>query len=108
MASKALTFWPQRVVSDDDAQDLLDLFREVQASGKHLALMAHYNHWQELETDIAREAVRRVRATGAVIRAQGPLLAHINDNADDRCSTSIACATGSDRVTACASTRCTR
>jgi L-lysine 2,3-aminomutase len=83
IGSKALTFWPQRVVSDDDAQDLLDLFQEVQAKGKHLALMAHYNHWQELETDIAREAVRRVRATGAVIRAQGPLLAHINDNADD-------------------------
>ena len=71
------------MVSDADAQDLLDLFEEVIASGKHLALMAHYNHWQELETDIAREAVKRVRATGAVIRAQGPLLAHINDNADD-------------------------
>ena len=83
IGSKALTFWPYRVVSDADADDLLALFREVQASGKHLALMAHYNHWQELETDIAKEAVRRVRATGAVIRAQGPLLAHINDNADD-------------------------
>jgi KamA family protein len=83
IGSKALTFWPQRVVSDADAKDLLHLFEEVIASGKHLALMAHYNHWQELETNIAREAVKRVRATGAVIRAQGPLLAHINDNAND-------------------------
>ncbi|HAJ42727.1 MAG TPA: lysine 2,3-aminomutase [Alcanivorax sp.] len=83
IGSKALTFWPQRVVSDKDADDLLDLFREVQAAGKHLALMAHYNHWQEMEPAIAREAIRRVRDTGAQIRAQGPLLAHINDNADD-------------------------
>ena len=83
IGSKALTFWPQRVVSDKDADDLLDLFREVQAAGKHLALMAHYNHWRELEPAIAREAIARVRETGAQIRAQGPLLAHINDNADD-------------------------
>lgn len=83
IGSKAMTFWPQRFVTDADAQDLLDLFEEVQAAGKHLALMAHYNHWQELEPEIAREAIRRVRATGAQIRAQGPLLKHINDNADD-------------------------
>ena len=83
IGSKALTFWPQRVISDKDADDLLDLFREVQAAGKHLALMAHYNHWRELEPAIAREAIARVRETGAQIRAQGPLLAHINDNADD-------------------------
>ena len=83
IGSKALTFWPQRVISDKDADDLLYLFREVQAAGKHLALMAHYNHWRELEPAIAREAIARVRETGAQIRAQGPLLAHINDNADD-------------------------
>ena len=81
IGSKALTFWPQRVVTDDDAEDLLALFREIQAAGKHLALMAHYNHWQELEPAIAREAIRRIRDTGAQIRAQGPLLAHINDDA---------------------------
>ncbi len=82
IGSKALTFWPQRVVTDDDAEDLLALFREIQAAGKHLALMAHYNHWQELEPAIAREAIRRIRETGAQIRAQGPLLAHINDDAE--------------------------
>ncbi len=81
IGSKALTFWPQRFVSDEDAEDLLALFSEIQAAGKHLALMAHYNHWRELEPSIAREAIRRVRATGAQIRAQGPLLAHINDDA---------------------------
>lgn len=80
IGTKALTFWPQRVVSDDDADDLLALFEEIQAAGKHLAIMSHYNHWRELEPAIAREAVKRIRATGAQIRAQGPLLAHINDD----------------------------
>ena len=80
IGSKALSFWPQRFVTDEDADDLLALFEEIQAAGKHLALMAHYNHWRELEPAIAREAIRRIRATGAQIRAQGPLLAHINDD----------------------------
>jgi len=41
--------------------------------------MGHYNHPRELSTSIAREAVRRIRATGAQIRMQSPLVAHVND-----------------------------
>ena len=83
IGTKALTFWPYRFVSDDDADELIDLLSRLDHAGKHVAIMAHYNHWQELGTDIARKAIRRLRDTGAEIRAQGPLLAHINDNADD-------------------------
>jgi KamA family protein len=82
IGTKALSFWPQRFVTDGDAGELLDLFRKISIHGKHLALMAHYNHWAELEPAIAREAILRVRQTGAQIRSQGPLLAHINDSAD--------------------------
>lgn len=81
IGSKALTFWPARFVYDEDADELLRCFERVVASGKHLAFMAHVNHWRELETDIARQAIRRIRDTGAVIRTQAPLLAHINDDA---------------------------
>ena len=42
--------------------------------------MAHYNHWRELDTPIAREAIRRIRESGAVIRSQGPVLKRINDD----------------------------
>ena len=83
IGTKALTFWPYRFVSDDDAGQLIDLLSRLVKAGKHVAIMAHYNHWHELNTDIARRAIRRLRATGAEIRGQGPLLAHINDNADD-------------------------
>ena len=83
IGSKALTFWPHRFVTDADADDLLRLLERLSNAGKHVAFMAHYNHWKELDTPIAREAIRRIRDTGAQIRSQGPLLNHINTNADD-------------------------
>ena len=82
IGSKALSYWPYRFTSDPDAGALLQLFEHLVQSGKHVALMAHYNHWRELETPSAREAIQRVRDTGVVIRGQGPLIAHINDDAD--------------------------
>jgi L-lysine 2,3-aminomutase len=45
--------------------------------------MAHINHPVELSTWAAKEAIRRIRETGAVIRTQSPLIRHINDRAAD-------------------------
>ncbi len=80
IGSKALSFWPQRFVTDADADELLMLLNRLVRAGKQVAFMAHFNHWQELETPIVREAIRRIRETGAVIRSQSPLVAHINDD----------------------------
>jgi KamA family protein len=82
IGTKALTFWPQRFVTDEDADELIELLHHLVIAGKHVAIMAHYNHARELQTAIARAAIGRLRATGAEIRSQGPLLAHINDDAD--------------------------
>ena len=68
IGTKALAYWPQRFVSDKDADDCLELFEEVDAAGRHLAVMGHYSHPVELESGMAREAIRRVRNTGAQIR----------------------------------------
>lgn len=81
IGTKSLTFWPQRYVTDADADDLLRLLERLVARGKHVAIMAHFNHWREMETDMAQEAIRRIRATGAQIRTQAPLIRHINDDA---------------------------
>jgi len=78
IGSKAIAYWPHRFLYDDDAEDLLDLFREVTNAGMQLALMAHFNHPAELRTPVSLEAVRRIRETGAQIRTQTPLLNHIN------------------------------
>lgn len=82
IGTKSLSYWPYRFTTDRDADDLLRLFERIVDSGKHLAIMAHINHWKELETPVVAEAIRRVRSTGAIIRAQAPLIRHINDNAD--------------------------
>jgi KamA family protein len=82
IGSKALAFWPYKFVTDPDADTLLRLFERVVASGRHLALMAHFTHPRELETPIVRRAIERIRGTGAVIRTQAPLVRHINDSAN--------------------------
>ncbi len=80
IGTKALAFWPQRFVTDPDADDLLRLFEQIVAAGRHLALMAHVSHPVELTSPIAVEAIRRIRATGAEIRVQAPLVRHVNDD----------------------------
>jgi hypothetical protein len=42
--------------------------------------MAHFNHHREMGTDAAKEAIARVRETGALIRTQSPLMRNINDD----------------------------
>jgi len=81
IGTKSLAYWPQRFVSDPDADDTLRLFEEVAETGRTLAFMAHFSHPRELEPELAGKAVRRIRATGAVIRTQAPLIRSINDDA---------------------------
>jgi KamA family protein len=82
IGSKALSFWPYRFVTDPDADALLRVLERLVNAGKHVAFMAHINHWREIESPVAREAIRRIRDSGAEIRSQAPLVAHINDSAE--------------------------
>ena len=78
--TKSLSYWPYKFVTDKDADGVLRLLEKIVESGKHLAIMAHVNHHVEMETDVFKEAVRRVKNTGAEIRTQSPLIKHINDD----------------------------
>lgn len=80
IGTKSLSFWPYRFITDPDAQDMLDLFQKVTDKGIHLAFMSHFNHPAELKTDALKEAVARIRKTGAQIRTQSPLLRNVNDD----------------------------
>jgi KamA family protein len=82
--TKSLTWWPFVFLPEysDEAQEMLDLFKRIVDSGLHLSIMAHFNHYQEMETDAVRQAVKNIRATGAEIRTQSPLLNNINASAD--------------------------
>jgi KamA family protein len=81
IGSKSLAYWPQRFVTDPDADETLRLFEQIVAAGRTLAFMAHFSHPRELEPPLVAEAVRRIRATGALIRTQAPLIRSINDAA---------------------------
>lgn len=78
IGSKALGYWPYRFL-DEDGDELLRLFEKVVKKGINLSLMAHFNHPVELSTPAVVEAIRRVRASGAQIRTQSPVMRHIND-----------------------------
>lgn len=80
IGTKSVAYWPQRFTTDQDADDVLSLFEQVVAAGKQLAVMAHFSHPRELETAPARHALQRIRATGAVVYCQAPLIAHVNDD----------------------------
>jgi KamA family protein len=80
IGTKALSYWPYRFLSDGDSDALIGLLRKVAASGKHLAIMAHFNHPRELEPWPVRQAIQRLRSTGALIRTQSPVLRHVNDD----------------------------
>jgi L-lysine 2,3-aminomutase len=80
IGTKSLGYWPQRFVTDPDADETLRLFEEVVAAGKSLAFMAHFSHPRELESSLVADAVRRIKSAGGLIRTQAPLIRSINDD----------------------------
>lgn len=82
IGTKSLTYWPYRFISDNDTAELFSLFRKLIDGGKNVTIMAHLNHWKEISTEAAQEAIFNLRKVGIVIRSQGPILKNINDSAD--------------------------
>ncbi|MGF1585808.1 MAG: KamA family radical SAM protein [Bacteroidales bacterium] len=82
--TKSLAYWPFTFLPEfsDEADDMLNLFRRIVESGKHLSFMAHFNHPVELENEIVQQAIYNIRQTGAVIRTQAPILNHINNDSE--------------------------
>ncbi len=80
IGTKSFGFWPGRFINDPDAGALLKLFEKVVSHKKHLAIMAHFSHYHELETPKVQSAIRAVLDTGAVIRTQSPVLRGVNDD----------------------------
>ena len=69
--------YPMRFVDDE----LLKCFEEFN-NHKTLYLPTHFNHVNEI-TDIAKEAVLRIRQTGVTVNNQAVLLEGVNDSASD-------------------------
>ncbi len=83
IGTKALAYWPARITDEDDAAQLLGLIETCAEAGRHVAIMMHVSHARELSTDRARRAIAALRSAGATLRAQAPIVAHVNDSAAD-------------------------
>jgi KamA family protein len=83
IGTKAVAFRPERLLAGEDADELLRLLERVVRSGRQVAMMLHFSHPRELSTPAAEQALRRLAGTGAVLRAQAPLVRHVNDRAGD-------------------------
>jgi len=81
IGSKALSFYPQRFLGKE-GDELLQKLESAVRAGKSVALMAHFTHYREMETEKVQEAVRRIRNAGVVIRTQSPIVKGINDDAE--------------------------
>jgi L-lysine 2,3-aminomutase len=78
LGTKAMSYWPFRVLSDRDSTALLETLELVSASDKTLALMLHVTHPRELETPDAARAVSVLRRTGAMLYGQAPMMNGVN------------------------------
>ncbi len=79
IGTKSLAYWPYKFLTDNDADDFIRLFEKITSKDINLAIMAHFSHPRELETEAVVKAIKRIRNTGAQIRTQSPILKHIND-----------------------------
>ncbi len=78
IGSKSISYWPYKYSAGSEADRVLSLFSDVVDAGLNLCYVAHFNHYQELQTEALKEATRNILKTGAQIRTQSPLLNHIN------------------------------
>lgn len=82
IGSKAISYWPYKFITDNDSEDMLEIFKKVTDSNLHLAFMAHFNHLTELSTPSAKLAIKKISDTGTLIRTQSPILSKINNNSE--------------------------
>ena len=61
---------------------MLDMFKSISDNGLHVSFMAHFNHWQEMDNAVVRQAVKNIRDAGVNIRTQSPVLKNINSDGE--------------------------
>jgi len=78
IGTKALAYYPQRVLEDPD---LIKLIEEFSLPDRRIYIMNDFNHPREISKETV-EAVDKLLKAGAVLTNQTPLLRGVNDNPD--------------------------
>ncbi|MDP2423736.1 MAG: hypothetical protein U1C46_11865 [Bacteroidales bacterium] len=82
IGSRALTFLPEMILSSR-YNNILDLFRKLNSNGIQVVWMAHFSTPRELLNPSTIAAIRRLRASGVVVKSQSPIMNHISLFTDD-------------------------
>jgi len=79
IGTKALSYWPYKFLTDNDSEQMLDVFRNVTKNGLHLAFMGHFNHLTELSTDSVKKAIKEKKVHFEEKKMMGGLTFVVND-----------------------------
>src|SRR5690606_30156319 len=82
IGTKALGFWPYKLLTDNEAENFSNLFQKIVDTGINLSIMAHFNKPKELQTKAVQEAVKKILANRSQTRTQSPHLKGPHDSAD--------------------------
>jgi KamA family protein len=80
IGTKSLAFHPDRYLGKE-GDAFLKKIEQIVDQRKNVALMAHFSHYRELQTEKVEKAIRRLRDAGVTIRTQAPLVKGINSTA---------------------------
>lgn len=80
IGTKSLAYWPYTFLDDKNAPYILRAMRKASKAGFHVALMAHFNHFKELETQAVKDAIAIIQEQGVRIRSQSPIFNFINND----------------------------
>ncbi len=81
IGTKSLAYFPMRFLGAE-GELFLEKLKSIKDGGRHVALMAHFSHPRELQTAVVRQAIKRIREAGIIIRTQSPLVRPVNASAD--------------------------
>lgn len=77
LGTRVLSYDPERILARSYDR-MLGLFRRLSDSGVQLVFMSHFSTPRELLNPSTVAAVRRLRAHGAVVKSQSPVMKHIS------------------------------
>lgn len=77
LGTRALTFHPELIISHQ-YDGMLKLFRKLYDNGIQLVFMSHFSTPREVLNISTIAAIRRLKAHGATIKSQSPIMNHIS------------------------------
>jgi len=77
LGTRVLTYEPELIISKA-YEGMLGLFKRLSENGIQLVFMSHFSTPREILNPATIAAIRRLRAHGAVVKSQSPIMNHIS------------------------------